>query len=184
MDKLAYYQTWELVRLPPGKKVLRGQWVLDQKTTPEGAWTENRARWVVCGNREKTLYEWFEVFSAVAHLASLRLFLTLVAVKDLEYRAFNIVIAFLNADIPPDIDIYIDQPYGFNDGIGKVCRLKRALYRLRLSPRLWFETITGYLNKMGFPLLENESCLFINKAIELILLVYIDNILVTGKEAI
>src|SRR6266540_1901819 len=120
----------------------------------------------------------------MVHLVSLRLFLTLVVVKALECRAFDIVTAFLNADIPPDIDIYIDQPYGFNDGIGKVCRLKRALYGLRLNPRLWFKTIISYLNKMGFTPLENESCLFINKAIELTVLVYVNDILVAGKEVI
>ncbi len=150
LEELAYTETWDLVDLPPGETLLPGKWVLDQKFDPNGIWMKNRARWVVCGNKEKAVYEWFEVFSAVAHLTSLRLFLAVVAIQDLECHAFNIVTAFLNANIPPGFNIYIRQPSGFEDGSGRACKLKKALYGLRLSPILWLETLTTALREMGF----------------------------------
>jgi len=145
---------------------------------------KNRARWVVCGNKEKAVYEWFEVFSAVAHLTSLRLFLAVVAVQDLECHAFDIVTAFLNANIPPGFNIYIRQPSGFEDGSGRACKLKKALYGLRLSLILWLETLTTALREMGFEPLKHEACLFKNKQTGVLILVYMDDFLIAIKKGV
>jgi len=34
-------------------------------------------------------------------------------------------------------EIYMEQPDGFNDGSGRVCRLKKVIYELKQSGREW-----------------------------------------------
>lgn len=94
-----------------------------------------------------------DLYAAVAHMASLRLFLTIVAVKDLDIIQFDAITAFLNLLI--DGDVFVEQPHGMSYDerikLGNfVCKLKRALYGLKVSPRLWFDNVSGYLKKLGF----------------------------------
>jgi hypothetical protein len=58
-------------------------------------------------------------------MASLRLFLTIAAARDLELCQLDINTAFLYAPIREDV--YIRQPLGFTDGTSKVCHLKICL---------------------------------------------------------
>ena len=50
--------------------------------------------------------------------------------------------AFLNALLPEDTEIYMKQPKGFErygpDGEEMTCKLRRALYGLKQSGRLWY----------------------------------------------
>jgi len=47
---------------------------------------------------------------------------------------YDVENAFVYTDI--DQEIYVIQPIGFEKGVRKVYRLKKALYRLKQSPRL------------------------------------------------
>ena len=57
---------------------------------------------------------------------------------------------FLNGVI--EEEVYIEQPEGFETHEQKthVCRLNKALYRLKQAPRAWYGRIDSYLQKMGF----------------------------------
>ena len=67
-----------------GARALYGKWVLDQKFTPEGEWTRNRARWVVCGNGEKR-DSTADLYSAVIHLTTLRVILVIAHHKSISW---------------------------------------------------------------------------------------------------
>ena len=67
--------------------------------------------------------------------------------------------AFLHAIVPDDVEVYISQPTGFEDGTGRVCRLKKALYGLARSPLWWYNTLAPELNKLGFEPLSTEGYL-------------------------
>jgi hypothetical protein len=62
-------------------------------------------------------------------MASLRLFLAIAAVRDLELCELDIGTAFLYT--PLKEDVYIRQPFGFFDGTSKVCHLKHCLSGLK-----------------------------------------------------
>ena len=66
---------------------------------------------------------------------------------------------------------------------GKVCRLKKSLYGLRQSPRNWFEKLTIALRRYGFKQAHKDHTLFIFRrgADFLAILIYVDDILVTGN---
>jgi hypothetical protein len=66
-------------------------------------------------------------------MASLRLFLTIAAARDLELCQLDIDTMFLDAPIKEDV--YIRQPLGFIDGTSKVCHPRRCLYSMKQSRR-------------------------------------------------
>jgi len=62
-----------------------------------------------------------------------------------------------------------------------VLELKKSLYGLRQSANLWHRKISSFLKKLGFKLITADSSVFINRQ-GLIIVVYVDNLLVIGKE--
>jgi len=45
----------------------------------------------------------------------------------------------------------MDSPPGMTDSIGmKVCKLKKAFYGLKQSPRAWFERFTKFMKAFGY----------------------------------
>ena len=92
--------------------------------------------------------------------------------------------AFLNGLIQDEV--YIEQPLGF-EVHGReyhVCRLKKELYGLKQAPRDWYSRIDAYLQQLGFEKSEVDPNLHFIVVGEdpLILLLYVDDIFITGAE--
>lgn len=74
-----------------------------------------------------------------------------------------------------DEEVYIHFPDGFKEA-GQAIKLKRALYGLRRSPRLWQLELTKTLLRLGFTQIPDEECLFVKNGV--LLLFFVDDILV------
>ncbi|XP_068655793.1 uncharacterized mitochondrial protein AtMg00810-like [Aristolochia californica] len=66
----------------------------------------------------------------------------------------------------------------------QVCKLRRPLYGLKQTPRAWFEKFRGTLILHRFTQSQYDSSLFYHKSAAgmVILLVYVDDILITGTD--
>ncbi|XP_020703349.1 uncharacterized protein LOC110114717 [Dendrobium catenatum] len=77
------------------------------------------------------------------------------------------------------------QPTGFVDPVypEHVCLLQKSIYGLKQSPRQWFETFSAYLLQYGFihSSADSSLLLFHKESIILYILVYVDDILLTGN---
>ena len=78
----------------------------------------------------------------------------------------------------------MSQPKCFVDSIRPqyVCKLRKALYGLKQAPRAWFEKLKGAFLGWGFQNSVSNSSLFYSRKNDnlLLLLVYVDDILITG----
>ena len=87
--------------------------------------------------------------------------------------------AFLNGDLGEEV--YMDPPSGFEQKFGsKVCKLKKSLYRLKQSPRAWFERFTSSVKRWGYDQGHTDHTMFTKKSVEgkiTIFIVYVDIIL-------
>lgn len=76
----------------------------------------------------------------------------------------------------------MNQPMGFVDASrpGHVCLLKRSLYGLKQSPRMWFKRLRSFLVLIGFWESKSDPSLFIISGKTIFyLLVYVDDIIIT-----
>jgi hypothetical protein len=106
--------TWDLADLPPDRVVVNIMWIYKAKSDTDGDVSRFKARFVAKGCSQRAGLDYTETFSHVIHMASLRLFFAIAAVRDLELCQLDINTAFLYALIKEDV--YIRQPLGFNDG--------------------------------------------------------------------
>lgn len=81
----------------------------------------------------------------------------------------------------------MSQPPGFTDRelTNHVCRLHKSLYGLKQAPRAWFEKLTQFLLSQNFLQSKNDTSLFIchTDNIHLFVLIYVDDILITGNSS-
>jgi ADP-heptose:LPS heptosyltransferase len=80
----------------------------------------------------------------------------------------------------------MEVPPGFNDEQtkGKVCKLKKTLYGLKQSPRAWFDKFNKAIISFGYRQSNADHTLFIRHYKDKItlLIVYVDNMVVTGDD--
>ncbi|GJT35936.1 putative RNA-directed DNA polymerase [Tanacetum coccineum] len=80
--------------------------------------------------------------------------------------------------------VYMDLPEGyFSPNDKRVCRLKKSLYGLKQAPRQWNAKLTHTLIEHGFKQSKSDYSLFTKseKGSFIVLLVYVDDIIVTGN---
>lgn len=95
------------------------------------------------------------------------------AINNLFITQFDIKTAFLYGDI--DVDIYMQQPDGFDCNNGKVWKLIKSLYGSKQSPRQWCRKFTDFLKGIGLtPCFENP-CVFFKQDPLVIVTIYVDD---------
>lgn len=91
--------------------------------------------------------------------------------------------SFLNGELQEEV--YIWQPKGFESSKlpHHLCRLHKAIYGLKQAPRAWFKWLKNTLLNWGFYNTKGDNSLSIHKTTAniLIILIHIDDILVTGS---
>ncbi|GKA42207.1 ribonuclease H-like domain-containing protein [Tanacetum coccineum] len=94
---------------------------------------------------------------------------------------FDVNNAFLYGDLE-EVG-YMKPPEGYFPSDNKVCRLKRSLYGLKQAPRQWNAKLTSTLIENGFSQSKSDYSLYTksDKGIFLALLVYVDDIIITGN---
>jgi histone deacetylase 1/2 len=82
----------------------------------------------------------------------------------------------------------MQQPPGFEDAHHPthVCKLQRALYGLKQSPRAWYARLSSFLHELGFISSKADTSLFIfsREGVQIYMLVYVDDIVIAGSTAV
>lgn len=115
-------------------------------------------------------------------MTTIRVVLAIVVALKWKIRQVDVNNAFLNGDLKEEI--FMEQQHGFRSVQypNHVCRLVKAIYGLK-QPRAWFDKLRITLLSWGFVNTKSDSSLFFFKTDRLVLLVlvYVDDILVTGN---
>ena len=143
--------TWDVVRLPKGKKSIMCKWMLKKKEGIVGV--ENaryKARLVAKGYSQIPGVDFTYVFSLVVKHSSIRALLGIVAFHDYELEQLDVKTTFLHGEL--EEDIYMEQLEGFKVSSKEdcVCLLKRSLYGLKQSPRQWYKRFDSFMISHDF----------------------------------
>ena len=87
------------------------------------------------GYTKKEGEDYFDTYSPVARMTTIRVLLSLAASHGLLVHQMDVKTAFLNGEL--EEEIYMDQPDGFvaNGQEEKVCKLLESLYDLKQAPK-------------------------------------------------
>lgn len=176
--------TWTLVNLPPNRKAIGCKWVFRIKDNPDGTINKYKARLVSKGFHQQHGFDFHETFSPVVKPVTICIILTLALTHNWTIQQIDVNNAFLNGLLQEEV--YMVQPPGFEASHKTlVCRLKRALYGLKQAPRAWYERLAATLVQFGFTTSRCDPSLFVysKNNISIYVLVYVDDIIITGSSA-
>ena len=103
--------TWDLVTLPGGKSPVGCHWVYTVKIGLDGLVDCLKARLVAKGYTQIYGSDYYDTFSHVAKMASVRLLLSMVVMRSWPLYQLDIKNAFLHDDLAEKV--YMEQPLGF-----------------------------------------------------------------------
>ena len=147
-ESLQDNNTWDLVPLPPKRKVVQCKWILLKQLAGGGYDQKHKASLVYKGYFQVHGVDYIDTFASVANMDSIRLVLALAASKGWEVHHMDVKSAFLHGELHEEI--YMQRPEGFQEDPSLVCRLKKSLYGLKQAPRAWYAKMDAFLLSIGF----------------------------------
>ncbi|GKD43530.1 retrovirus-related pol polyprotein from transposon TNT 1-94 [Tanacetum coccineum] len=120
------------------------------------------ARLVAQGYNQQEGIDYDETFAPVVRLEAIRIFLAFATYMNFIVYQMDVKSAFLNGKLKEEV--YVNQPPSFesNEFPNHVCKLDKALYRLKQAPRAWYETLSTFPNEHKF-IRQSERGILINQ---------------------
>ncbi|GJZ65934.1 transposable element [Tanacetum coccineum] len=157
LDSLEKRQVFGPVTLTPNKvKPVGYKWVFAIKRNEKNEIVRYKARLVAQGFSQIPGVDYEETYSPVVDATTLRFLISLANVERLQMRLMDVVTAYLYGSL--DSDIYMKIPEGMK--MPEACKskpremfsikLKRSLYGLKQSGRMWYNRLSEYLSKEGY----------------------------------
>ena len=176
--------TWTLVELPPHKKAISCKWVFKVKPSANGNPPRYKARLVARGFEQRDGSDFGDTFAPVVRWETIRTLVAIAIHLNWPIHQLDVLTAFLNGILLEDV--YMLQPLGFirRGSEHLVCKLHKSLYGLKQSPRAWYARLHNAL--LAWRLVQSSSdpnLYFAHIGTHTIaLLVYVDDILITGSD--
>ena len=160
------------------------KWIFTLKYKVDGSLERHKAKLLAKGYTQTYGVHYQETFAPIAKMNTVRILLSLVTHYNWQLLQYDVKNAFLHGDL--DEEIYMNSPPGFEENTGnKVCKLKKTLYGLKQSSRAWFGRLAKVIKEFGYKQSQGDHTLFIKHSAAggvIALLVYVDDIIVTGND--
>lgn len=183
LQALNLNHTWDIVKLPKGKKPVSCKWVYKIKQKADGSIERYKAGLVAKGFTQKHGIDFHETFSPVVKFTTIRSIVALVLKMGWNIHQFDVNNAFIHGELHEDV--YMKVPPRLTvSSPSLVCKLKKSLYGLKQASRQWYARLSDALRTKGFIPSKNDYSLFLRKSGDktVIVVVYVDDILVTGDD--
>lgn len=175
LDSLRQHRTWEVVKARKNAKILPTRFVFIRKRDESGKVVRHKARLVVRGYFQGNVDH---TFAPVVDFSTIRIALSVAVRRRYHIHQMDIRTAFLHGDI--NADVFISPP----EGVvlcqpNEMLKLRKGLYGLKQSPRLWHEKWLSVMDKLGFSALTSEQCMFQRNGVWV--LIYVDDIILMSE---
>eukprot|EP00961_Rhodomonas_salina_P151306 2036860-Rhodomonas_salina.2 len=125
-----------------------------------------------------------DTFAQMAHPITIRTLISIAVAKGWSIRQGNVKTAYLHAQLPKPI--YLRPPRGLEKllGSGKLLELRKAVYGLGASGRLWWQTFTDKNKELGMESITPDDCVFrltTKDGSVLIIVIVVDDVLIIGN---
>ena len=140
-----------------------------------------KAHLAALGTKQEYWVDYEETFASVAKMTTVQTILAIAASQSWRLHQMDMMNVFLHGDLQEEI--HRKLPSGMTTSSPQdVCKLRRSLYGLKQAPNTWFEKFRSTLLFFSFTQSQYDSSLFLHTSTSgiVILLVYVDDIIVTG----
>jgi len=160
------------------------RWVFVRKGEADDS-TRYKARLVIRGFKDVHEYDFTEIYAPVVCLSDVRALLVIANKFDWEVTQMDVDTAFLNGTLNKIVYMKIPDGVKVSEEFrkNKVCKVRKALYGLKVSPKRWYLKFKQVMVQGGFHVFEGQACLFYWRKGHKIVIVmlYVDDILITGN---
>ncbi|GJR06960.1 ribonuclease H-like domain-containing protein [Tanacetum coccineum] len=163
------------------RKAIGSKWIYKIKFKSSGEIDRYKARLVAQGFGQKEGIDYEETFYPVVKMVTVRCLLNIVVSMSWPVFQLDVNNAFLYGDL--EEVVFMKPPKGYFPSDNKVCRLKKSLYGLKQAPRQWNAKLTCTLIENRFSQSKSDYSSYTksDKGVVLALLVYVDDIIITGN---
>ena len=118
------------------------------KAKADGSLERYKARLVAIGCTQTYGIDYLETFAPIAKMNIVRILLSLETNHRWSLQQFDVKNPFLHGDL--DKEIYMEVTPRFELEKNEVCKLKKALFDLKQSPKAWFGRFTRVMKALGY----------------------------------
>ena len=122
------------------------------------------------------------IFASTPSLVTMKVMLNLSLALNWQIMAGDVSTAFLHAATTDDI--YVVPPAEYYPQGGVLWRLKKAMYGLKNSPKLWQDHFAQTMTDLGYTRMKTDSNLYYNKTTGSYVLCYVDDLLFFGPSTV
>ena len=192
-DSFRRTKSLKLVPRPRDKKIHKFKVIRGIKTSVTGE-KRYKTRCVLRGHTMRYGIDYHETFSPTVRYETLRQCLALAVQLGLDIHHVDFDAAFLNTKIDEEVYAEIPEGYdyksearklGFKSNADLVVKLVSAVYGTPQANRNWYKILDDIFTKEGFQSFSKDKCIYIRKNNNghiCILIVYVDDLLIIGKD--
>jgi hypothetical protein len=169
--------------LASGRNLVGRKWVFNKKMNVTGQVEKFKPQLVAKGYSQVEGVDFGDIFSPVEKLTSIRVLMSLDRTFDIEIEKMDVKKMFLCGDL--EEEIYMKQPKGFVVKAKQelVFKLKRSLYGVKKSPRMWYHNFDTHILILGFVRINIDHYIYSNEEVGHFIYVYLyfDDMLITNN---
>ncbi|CAI7918403.1 unnamed protein product [Closterium sp. NIES-54] len=147
--------------LPPSRaNIVDGMWIFRVKRAP-GSPPAFKACYVARGFSQRQGVDYFQTFSPIPKMTTLRVLLHVAAQRDYKLHSLDFSTAFVQGSLHEEI--WLRRPPGFTGSFppGTLWSLRRPVYGLHQAPHEWHNTLRTTLAALGFAPSTADPSLFL-----------------------
>ena len=184
MNSIIKNNTWDIIDRPTNRKPITAKWLFKIKKDAQGRINKLKARLVARGSQQQEGIDYNDIFAPVVKWSTILTVFALAAKYGWPLHQLDVITAFLNGTISEEILMEIPPGFPSSDDESKVCRINRALYGLKQSPRAWYDRITSWLQQQGLVQSSSNPNLYFKRDGDkiIILLLYVDDLIITRND--
>ena len=171
--------------LPDNIKHIGCRWIYKIKHHDEGSIDRYKARLVAKGYTQIEGLDYFDPFSPITKLTTVRVVLALASINNWHLHQPNVNNAFLHKGLQEDV--YMLIPHGVpHSHPNQVCKLHKSLYGLKQGSRKWYEKLNSILLHNNYIQDSSDHSLFIKQMTTsfTVILVYVDDVNLDGNSVL
>lgn len=181
LDSLAATNTYKLTEIPPGVIPIGSKWVYKTKLNSDGSIERFKARLVAQGYTQEYGIDYTETYAPVVRGLTLRWLIAMATIQGWSMKLVDAITAYLNSKLAEPL--HMQAPKGYETELGYCWLLLNALYGLKQSGRLWYQTLTTFFKESGYFQSKADPCVFFKvfKSGPVYIAIYVDDLPIFGN---